>query len=177
METPILETTRLMLRPMTPADAEHIYRTWTSDPEVARYMMWELHRSVRDTLDWLEEEDRNRQSDTAYDWGFVLRETGTLFGSGGLYWNKKHGCFELGYCTAKAYWGHGYATEAGRAMLDFGRETLRQTMFHACHAVENVRSGRVIAKLGFVYDSDGTYDSVSGARHFKSRQYFLRLAP
>ena len=45
---PVLETPSLILRPMVMKDAEDIY-AYSSDPEVARYVLWEPHRNLRET--------------------------------------------------------------------------------------------------------------------------------
>ncbi|HWQ50348.1 MAG TPA: GNAT family N-acetyltransferase [Terriglobales bacterium] len=173
MKTPILETERLILRPLAVSDAGHIYVSWTSDPEVERFMVWELHGSVADTVAWLAGVEKGLESNTSYMWGVVSRETGLLIGSAGIGYVEAHGCFELGYNFMKTAWGMGYATETGRAILDFARETLSQRRFFCRHAVENVRSQRVIEKLGFKYVGEGAYDSMTGKKHFISRDYFL----
>jgi RimJ/RimL family protein N-acetyltransferase len=57
---------------------------------------------------------------------------------------------ELGYWIARRYWGLGFATEAGRALLAAAADTLRLTPLSASHFRDNPASGRVLAKLGFV---------------------------
>lgn len=56
---------------------------------------------------------------------------------------------DLGYWIARAYWGRGYATEAGAAMLDIARSGLRLGRVTAGHFLDNPASGRVLEKLGF----------------------------
>ena len=56
---------------------------------------------------------------------------------------------ELGYWIAGADWNRGYATEAGRAMIDLARKSLRLCRIVAGHFVDNPASGRVLEKLGF----------------------------
>jgi RimJ/RimL family protein N-acetyltransferase len=56
---------------------------------------------------------------------------------------------ELGYWIARRHWGHGYATEAGRAAVAMARDSLRLRKLHSGHFVDNPVSGRVLAKLGF----------------------------
>jgi RimJ/RimL family protein N-acetyltransferase len=58
------------------------------------------------------------------------------------------GAVELGYWIAPAAWGRGYATEAGRAVVEIAR-TLRVPRLSAGHFVDNPASGRVLRKLGF----------------------------
>jgi RimJ/RimL family protein N-acetyltransferase len=59
------------------------------------------------------------------------------------------GVRELGYWIARPYWGQGFATEAGRALLANARDTLRLKRLDAGHFLDNPASGRVLAKLGF----------------------------
>ena len=89
MITPILETDRLLLRPLKKEDAETAFRNWTSDPDVARFMSWSLHQSVADTIAWLTIEEDNFYKDTNYTWGFVLKENMELLGSGGFHYNEE----------------------------------------------------------------------------------------
>ena len=56
---------------------------------------------------------------------------------------------EFGYWLTPDAWGRGYATEAGRAVLDAGRHALGIRQVHAGHFVDNPASGRVLTKLGF----------------------------
>jgi RimJ/RimL family protein N-acetyltransferase len=58
------------------------------------------------------------------------------------------GAAELGYWIARPYWGQGYATEAGRAVLEIAR-VLGRREIHSAHFLDNPASGRVLRKLGF----------------------------
>lgn len=57
MITPVLESKRMILRPLSLNDANHIFKSWTSDPEVAKFMIWDIHKSVDDTIEWLKIEE------------------------------------------------------------------------------------------------------------------------
>jgi RimJ/RimL family protein N-acetyltransferase len=59
------------------------------------------------------------------------------------------GDVELGYWIARPYWGLGFATEAGHAMVALGHGSLRLKRLVASHFVDNPASGRVLRKLGF----------------------------
>ena len=89
MKNPVIETERLILRPLTMDDAQTAFDTWASDPEVAKYMRYYAHKSVDTTKEWLKSVVANENSDTDYDWGFVLKETGKLIGSGGIYYDDE----------------------------------------------------------------------------------------
>jgi RimJ/RimL family protein N-acetyltransferase len=56
---------------------------------------------------------------------------------------------EIGYWIAPGHWGKGYATEAGRAVMDIARNGLRLPKLVSGHFVDNPASGTVLRKLGF----------------------------
>lgn len=75
-----------------------------------------------------------------------LRDTAELIGGIGLHGDDEA---ELGYWLARAHWGKGIATEAGRAVVDLTDASLRLPRLNASHAIDNPASGRVLAKIGF----------------------------
>ena len=177
-----LETPRLILRPLTLADAETAYSGWTVDAEANKWVSWLPHHSLADTIEWLKEIDwnqaitSNRPRDN-YIWGFVLKETGELFGSGGLIWEEDYQLYQIGYNISKSHWNHGYTTEAMRAVLNYAVKDLGIKRVAGGHAKENLASAKVIEKLGFVYDRDDITPHIDGVRFFDSREYYLDLAP
>ena len=182
MITPTLETDRIILRPLKVSDAETIYKGWTTDPDVAKYMRWNLHESVDTTAAWLTEVEANLSSETVYDWGFVLKspqagtlETGELFGAGGIYYDDEFGMFELGYNIMKKYWGYGLTVEASQAIIDFAVTELNAKKFLARYVQGNDGSRRVLEKLGFVYQKDGKSESFDGKRKFDNCENILTV--
>lgn len=176
-----IETERLILRPLTLRDAQTAYYGWTGDPDVAKYVSWLPHHSIDDTIDWLNEiawkQDGagNIMPHDNYIWGFVLKETGALFGSGGLIWEEEWCLFQIGYNIMKTHWNRGYTTEAMRAILRFAAENLGITKVSGGHAKGNHASARVIEKLGFVYDRDSLTPHIDGGKVFDSREYLLEI--
>jgi RimJ/RimL family protein N-acetyltransferase len=84
---------------------------------------------------------------------------------------------ELGYWLTPAAWGRGYATEAGRAVVDMARHALPLRRLHAWHFADNPASGAVLRKLGF-RTTGCTAIKASLARHTPSPSvgYALDLA-
>jgi RimJ/RimL family protein N-acetyltransferase len=70
-----------------------------------------------------------------------------LVGSCGL-GRRPSGAVELGYWIARPFWGRGYATEAGRALVDMAR-ALGIGRLEGSHFLDNPGSARVLEKLGF----------------------------
>ena len=67
-------------------------------------------------------------------------------------------CVEIGWRLAAEHWGHGYATEGARAALQFGFESLRLAEIVSFTVPENVRSRRVMEKLGMTHDPSEDFE-------------------
>ena len=117
MKTPVLETERMILRPLKIEDVETVFYNWTSDEEVAKFMRWNTHENLDVTRAWIQSEIDFLEDDRIYNFGFVLKQTGELIGSGGLVYNEEHEMYELGYNLMKKYWNQGLATEAGKRII------------------------------------------------------------
>ena len=181
VENCVIKTERLILRPLTLNDAETAFHGWTGDPEVAKYVSWLPHHSINETIEWLKEIEW--KIDTAwniipndnYIWGFALKKSGELFGSGGLIWEENWQLYQVGYNIMKTHWNHGYTTEAMKSILRFAAANLGVKKVAGGHAKENIASARVIEKLRFVYDRDDITPHADGVRFFDSREYLLDL--
>jgi len=182
----ILETARLILRPLTLADAETAYYGWTGDAEANKWVSWLPHNSLDEAVKWLKEISWeqpviNSSHRDNYIWGFVLKRnteplgSGELFGSGGLIWEEGSQLYQVGYNIKKSHWNRGYTTEAMRAILDFASKNLGIKKVAGGHAKENLASAKVLEKLGFVYDRDDMTPHVDGVKVFDSREYYLDL--
>lgn len=68
---------------------------------------------------------------------------------GGIGLDQTDAGVELGYWIARAYWGLGFATEAGRAIVEMADDSLRLPHLIAGHFIDNPASGHVLRKLGF----------------------------
>ena len=163
-----IETERLLLRPLTPEDAEAVFR-WGGDPAVNEYMIYPLYHRVEDVRAWLE--SRNPDDPDSYDEGIVLRSTGELIGSGGLVWHPERGAWEIGYNLRADQWGHGYTVEMLRALMDHIRQTRPIPAIDGIFAAENSKSRRVMEKMGMVWVRDTVYEKTDGSRVYPAKYY------
>lgn len=75
-----------------------------------------------------------------------------LIGAIGLEFNHQSRFAELGYWLGVPYWNKGYTTEAARALVAYGFETLLLNRIQARHMTNNPASGRVMQKIGMTYE-------------------------
>jgi RimJ/RimL family protein N-acetyltransferase len=83
---------------------------------------------------------------------------------------------ELGYWLGEPYWGQGFATEAGEAVLRFGFEARGAEAIASGHFMDNPASGRVLQKLGFRYTGIAMRKSVARRCEVVSRDMLLSRA-
>ncbi len=148
MPLPIL-TERLALRPYDPDDVAQIHTVLYGDPEAMRLLGGPLDvHGARAAVERYIAQLRRE----GYSFAPVIeRETGLIAGEAGLYPFAGGGPdVELGYALGPAFWGRGYATEAGRALLAEAFGPLGVDRVVAVTREENTGSRHVLAKLGFI---------------------------
>jgi RimJ/RimL family protein N-acetyltransferase len=160
LPTPTLHTARLRLRPFTSADADALFALH-SNASVLRY--W-------DAPPWLEPARAGRflamcrrmaEEGSGARLAVDRVSDGAFLGWCGLSrWNPDHRSVSLGYCFDEPAWGHGYATEAARALLQWAFEALPLNRVQAEADTRNAASARVLEKLGFVREGTLREDCV-----------------
>ncbi|TMJ13364.1 MAG: GNAT family N-acetyltransferase [Alphaproteobacteria bacterium] len=139
-------TERLLLRPGWAEDAAAVHRL-IADEAVVRNLAtapWPYRLDHAEAF--LGTERMPHESNF-----LVFRRTDgapELVGSVGL-GRRPTGELELGYWIGRRHWGNGYATEAGRAVLEIACQSLRLRKLSSGHFLDNPASGRVLEKLGF----------------------------
>ena len=137
---------RVLLRPFRLDDVPSVL-TYASDPEVTQYLEWDAYDDpataaafIRSTL---------VSGGTWIARAITLRDGSTVIGGADLrIVSPRDKRAEMGYGLARAYWGQGYATEAGRLLIRFGFEHLGLVRIQAVCAVENERSARTLERIG-----------------------------
>ncbi len=150
MEPVSLQAGAVRLRPWRPDDVDAVLAALV-DPETT---LWNAGwvQTREDALVWLERRQDWSVSDHA-SWAVEDAATGELLGSVSLHSiDRDANDAEIGYWTVPAARGRGVAAAAVDAACRWGFATLPIDRVELCHAVENVASGRVAEKAGFVYE-------------------------
>lgn len=143
--TTIIQTKRLILRPLTISDAPQMFNHWANSETVTKYLTWPPHTTLEQTkarLALLEETADE-------DWGIVIQATNELIGTINVVDNKPELQTKiLGYVIGEAYWGAGYMTEALDAVINYLFTHTEVNRIEASHDIENPASGKVMLKNG-----------------------------
>ena len=147
MNTPAIETERLILRKFTENDLKAFYQIY-SDEEVNTFLPWFPLKTMEEARRFYESscETKYREKN-AYNYAVCLKKDNIPIG----YINvSMDNSFDFGYGLRKEFWHRGIITEAGKAVV----EQLRKDgipYITATHDINNPRSGGVMKQLGMKY--------------------------
>lgn len=168
---PRIVTERLLLRRWTDADREPFARM-NADPAVMEHFPAVLDRAASDALiDRIEAGfERNGFGRGGFGlWAVERLDSGRFIGFVGLavpsftaHFTSPHGsepgpAIEIGWRLAADAWGNGYASEAASAVLEYGFGTVGLGEIVSFTACSNVRSQRVMERIGMVRDAAGDF--------------------
>lgn len=142
-----METQRLVLRQVRPSDLETYHTRLTSDPDVAKYMLWEANSDISHTAGTIERIRRGYADGTRYHWAIALKEDDSLIGTIALLGFEADQC-SFAYMLGKDFWGQGYGTEALQRVFRFAFEEMELSAICADHFADNPASGAVMKKAG-----------------------------
>ncbi|MER8950132.1 GNAT family N-acetyltransferase [Mesorhizobium sp. M0809] len=173
-----MRTKRLLLREWTDEDLESI-ALLVSDPRVGRYLSPIGDRAAIEA--WI---NRERENFKSRGYGLLAIErlgAPGFLGFCGLidvgYQEHFTPAVEISWRLHPDNWGHGYATEAAAAALDFGFKDLNLNQIVANAAVDNVASRRVMERIGMSHDPKDDFDHpLKAADDPLRRQVLYRLA-
>lgn len=150
MPQPTLLTPRLSLRPFEHADGPRVQRL-AGDWKIADTTALMPHPYPDGAAEaWIASLPAGFEARTSATFAVTLRADGSLIGATGLRIEATHARADLGYWIGVPFWGQGYATEAARALVDYGFRSLLLNRIQAEYFVRNPASGRVLAKVGMV---------------------------
>lgn len=147
-------TPRLLLRRWRDSDREP-FAAMNADSQVMEHFPNSLTRAESDAR--IERIERHFAEHGFGLWAVEVREGAPFAGFIGLaapaFQADFTPCIEIGWRLAAAHWGQGYATEGAKAALAFGFETLGLDEIVSFTVPENVRSRRVMEKIGMWHDA------------------------
>jgi RimJ/RimL family protein N-acetyltransferase len=162
----VLETERLLLRVPDWHDAGAFVDA-VADEEVMRYIGDGLPHGPEEAARWIETDRRRWELDGFGRFAVVRREDDRVIGRVGLSaWHPEtwvHASraevgpqaeIELGWTLVRPMWGHGYATEAARAVRDWATQELGLRRLISLIHPQNMQSKRVAERLDETYERD-----------------------
>ena len=149
-----LNTERLILRWMTPEDAEDILTVY-SDKDAMQYWSTAPINTLEQATAIIERADRGHQDGSALQYAIVLREEDRVIGTCSLF-NYHHDSkrAELGYILHSSLWGQGLMKEALIAFINHAFDTLNLRRIEADIDPRNHSSRRILQKLAFVKEGE-----------------------
>ncbi len=148
---PTVESERLVLRPWRAADLD-AYARICADPDVMRFLGDGSTMSREDAWRQMAAFAGHWSLRGFGTWAVEERDTGAMVGRVGLHHPEGWPGLEVGWTLDRSVWGRGYATEGGRASLDFAWGELDAPHVISLIDPDNERSIAVAARLGESYE-------------------------
>jgi RimJ/RimL family protein N-acetyltransferase len=150
-----LKTPRLGFRHWTKEDLPLAQALW-GDPAVTRFVGGPF--SPEQVAQRLDREIASQKNYNLQYWPIFLLESGEHVGCAGMrIYNLEEKIYALGFYLRPPFWGQGFSTEAGRAVITYAFDTLDASALFAGHHPENAASRKVLAKLGFQFTHKQLY--------------------
>lgn len=144
-------TERLFLQRLRYEDAEEIFYTYASKPEVTKFVSWPTHRTLNDTKAFLQYAVNGWDKGTDYSFAIRLQKNNRLIGSIGVI--NENGKLQFGYAITPTQWNKGYATEACQTVMRLLSKQKGVYRIQTFVDVENISSARVLIKCGLVEEA------------------------
>lgn len=165
-----IETERLILREIVASDVQRMFLL-DSNQDVMKYLGAKTLTTPHESLQTIEKIRKQYRETGIGRWAVIEKKSDLLIGWSGLKLltesvNNFKNVYEIGYRFLPESWGKGYATEAGKAVLEYGFAQMNLDKIYACAVIENQGSNVILKdKLGFA--EMGTFiDAVDGAECF-----------
>jgi len=175
MDIPTLRTPRLLLRPWTPEDADRLIAI-LHEPDILGYFPRTAPWPSEEADRYIAHHLSHWQERGCGHWAVVTPADGQVVGWNGLEFLPETGETEVAYLLSREVWGHGYATEAARAALQFGFTNCSFDKIIGLTHPENVASRRVLEKCGMALIDRQFYFGIELRRYWVEREEFFSQA-
>jgi ribosomal-protein-alanine N-acetyltransferase len=149
---PVLNTERLVLRRLTPADADEVFQM-RRDETLMQYVARPIAKTLEDALGLIQSVDEGIEKNQSINWGITLKGEDKVIGVVGIVrTTPEHHRAEIGYLLAGEHHKKGIISEAIKEILHFGFLQLNLHLIEAVTDPRNTASISVLKKLGFNMD-------------------------
>lgn len=155
-----LLTERLILRPFSLDNAKDIFEL-NGDSDVMKYTGDQPFGNIEEAREFISNYNHFEKWERGRC-GVFLRENNTFIGWCGLKYHEDTRETDLGYRFKKVFWGKGYGTEAANICIKDGFTRLQLHRIYAEAYAENVRSIRIMEKVGMQFLKDTILEGVPG---------------
>lgn len=149
----LLETNRLLLRPLELYDAEDMF-AMDSNPEVHKYLWQTPAQHIDEVIKVIDYVRSQYLKNNIGRFATIVKETGEFIGWTGIKFVDDHvengntNFYDYGYRLNEKFWNKGYATEASKAWLDYGFNQMKIDKMNAYTHSENGASNHILEKVG-----------------------------
>ena len=144
-----IETEHLLLRKLELGDVYEYYERLMGDADVSRYMLFDPHQTIMESLEDMQQKLRRYEEEPFYCWGVEQKEEAGLMGMVQLLrFDEQADSCSFVYMLGCNYWNQGYGTEILKAVFRFAFEELEVQRILADHMTKNIASGKVMEKAG-----------------------------
>lgn len=151
----MINTLRLILRRYSNEDVLKVYAVINNDNIAKNMLRMPYPYPIEQIPIWFHFIERNEFYKRGYEYG-IFNKQKEYIGHIGLV-NRDKDRAELTYFVGEPYWNQGYATEAVKAMIDFGFTNLKLEHIEARCLATNAASARVMEKGGLIRCDERTY--------------------
>lgn len=151
--TKTLHTERLLLRQFRYTDDADMLTNWISDVDIQRMISEPVYSTKEEVKNLLDQYIASYERPDYYRWVIVEKASGSCIGQIAIFLvNNANHFGEIEYALGKQFHRKGYATEAVKAILDFGFNEVNFHKIQVCHKAGNIASQGVIRKCNFTYE-------------------------
>ena len=136
-------------------------------------MNWEPPESKKALVPILEKNIEAWMNGDSYIFTVELLDAKLPIGRVAIRKERSPTIWSIGYWVHPEFWNNGYATEAARAIIDFGFTELNASSITTAHALSNSASKRVIEKLGFIFIRENPRGFIKAGKPIAEREYAI----
>ncbi len=154
-----IETERLILRELRTTDLEGMFEL-DSNPEVHKYLGNKPVKTKTESQKMLDSIINQYKERGIGRFAAIEKATGNFIGWSGIRLNTEYNMngftkyYDVGYRFIPKYWGKGYATESGKAAVDYAFNVLKLSKLYGTTEMGNQASHNALLKIGLHYVED-----------------------